>query len=178
MKYLQSQQEGDSAESRFIVDYILDIGRPNVIHFADAYQNMREHWDVSVDDLRIDVKAYRRTSRAGAYTHSLFVFELQNVSGKEGWGLGKADAIAYEMQDSWLIVDRVSMADFIVKKLGNIELQQIENSYTKPYTLCRRRGRLDLFLWIPLEDMMRFKLFSVKKHIKQNDEHIQEQRGV
>jgi hypothetical protein len=162
MVFNSSVMEGDDAETRFIIDYILHYGRPNVIVFADAFQNMREHWDVSVNDLKIDVKARRRTSRSGDFSSNYFIFELLNVSGKSGWGRGLADSICYETEESWLMVDRERLLQHVLLMTFSFVSEPLER-FSGEYLLYSRRGRKDLFTWVPLADMKQFVLFEVNK---------------
>jgi len=163
MAWTKSVSEGDSAETRFAIDYLREIGRPNVIHFSDAYQNMKEHWDLSIDDMRIDVKARRRTSRNKDFDDNVLIFELQNVNGDKGWGIGISDAIAYESLSEWLIIDRARLLEHCHLMMTPYDLNGPFGQYEGPYRPYKRKGRYDLFTWVPVEDARRFLLFSIPK---------------
>lgn len=160
MAWSKSVKEGDSAETRFVIDYLKSMGRPSAIHFADAYQNMKEHWDLSIDDMRIDVKARRRTSREKDFTDEVLIFELRNVNGDSGWGEGMSDAIAYESLSEWLIVDRARLLEHC---LSRVDPSEPSDKYDGPYKKYSRKGRYDLFTWIPISDIGDFVLLKIPK---------------
>ena len=59
-RFASSVAEGKSAEERFVADYIITYGLPETILKASQYQNIHEHWDVSINGDCIDVKGRRR----------------------------------------------------------------------------------------------------------------------
>lgn len=162
MHFSKSVNEGHSAEVRFAADYILSIGKPKLIQFANAYQDMRQHWDICIDDMKIDVKARRRVKRAGEYVEGLYIFELLNVSGKDGWGLGQADAIAYETLNTWKIVEREALAKECLSFINPRDCEPLRD-FVKPMLPYRRKGREDLFTWLTDDFISKFVLFEFNK---------------
>lgn len=163
MRFSDSVAEGDSAETRFVIDYLKQMGRPNSFVFSDAYQNMKEHWDLSIDDLKIDVKARRRKSRRSEYVDDVLIFEILNVNGSNGWGRGKADAIAYETSSDWLVIDREMLLSHCERSMEVFRDSSPSSTYKAPYYPQSRNGRSDLFCWVPIGDAKRFLLFSIPK---------------
>lgn len=160
MRFAQSIVEGESAETRFVIDYLAELGRPNIIEFANAYQNMKEHWDLSINGSKIDVKGQRRLSRAGGFSEDFAIFEMLNVNGDTGWGYGKADIIAYEFSQEWVLVERATLADFV---FDSVDLSEFLHSFDGPLKNYRRKGRKDSYTWISRADVERIHLSKINK---------------
>lgn len=60
----------------------------------------------------IDVKSMKKSNRKDATPDDqIHWIELQNVRGNPGWIYGKADFIAFELMNSWLIISRKKLID-------------------------------------------------------------------
>jgi len=160
VRFNSSIIEGESAETRFVIDYLVALGRPKLIEFSNGYQNMQEHWDLAIDDVRIDVKGQRRLSRAGSFNEEFAIFELLNVNGKTGWGYGKADIIAYEFAEEWVLVERSALADYV---FSNVDLSEVVYTFSGPLKNQTRKGRNDSFTWIPRDAIEGMYVNKIKK---------------
>ena len=99
---------GDLSEQFSHVDYVTDIGK-------------------------IDVKARKRVSRTDEDVQDELVWlEFKNVQGKQGWIYGKADIIAFEREEDFLLVKRDDLA-----KLGE-DLCDLDDRVTKGYEALQR----------------------------------------
>jgi len=163
-RFASSVAEGKSAEERFVADYILTYGLPETILKASQYQNIHEHWDVSINGDCIDVKGRRRLSRGSGFNEAYAIFEMKNVSGRLGWGYGLATFIVYEFEDRWVTVDRDKIVSIVEPKL--LEDKQVYYKFAGPYKNHSREGRNDLFTWIPVADLEEIKTSSFIKKIK------------
>lgn len=82
---------------------------------STPYQDMKHHIDViaTKDNLvcTFDVKARKKIARADESAQDDWIYvEFKNVRGDAGWLYGKANFIAFEMSDSFMIVHRRSLA--------------------------------------------------------------------
>jgi hypothetical protein len=160
LRFASSIVEGESAETRFLIDYLMAHGRPKTIEFANAYQNMREHWDIAIDSEKIDVKGQRRLSRSGGFSEDFAIFEMLNVNGDTGWGYGKADIIAYEFSAEWILIERPVLADFV---FGKVDMSVFLNVFDGPLKAYRRKGRKDSYTWIPRHELEGIHINKIKK---------------
>lgn len=100
--------------------------------------------------LTVDVKAarkYRSLDSTVSYTHTWL--ELFNVQGKPGSIQGAADVIALELQDRYILVDRVPLAQDVYQLWKHTGQGYVSNP--NPLQFLQRRGRKDGVLWYPIE---------------------------
>lgn len=83
-----------------------------------------------------------------------------NVKGRPGWLFGKADYIAFECEDCWLCVDRVSLVSILKNK---IDFSSISPNNRELYTICRRHGRLDAIVKVKTSFLYNAIHFIIKK---------------
>lgn len=100
-------------------------------------QDMHEHWDYLVDDAhKVEVKGRKRAKRSDDKPNDTIIYiEFANVNGDPGWIYGKADYIAFERPDGFLMVPRCELA-----KLAEI---LIGDKWAKRPTLYQRYRRND-----------------------------------
>lgn len=87
---------------------------------STKYQNMECHFDFwwtrmkkgKQVDLKVETKA--KTKGWGEYV----LWELLNVNGYAGWGLGDADIIVFGAPDGMYVVNRKKVTNFICKHLN------------------------------------------------------------
>jgi hypothetical protein len=107
-------------------------------------EDIEDHIDLKIT---YDVKAIKEPDEFGngAYHY----IELMNVNGKIGWLYGKADFLAFELKDYWIIVERKVLAEFIESVVTEKTVQ-----FTKePYKIYRRKDRFDKVVMIPVVDL-------------------------
>jgi len=83
--------------------------------------------------------------------------EGTNVRGDPGWLKGGANYIIFEREESWWMVNRAELLDFVNEKLK-------KNSYAmgkKPYHVYQREGRKDKITLVPFKDIEELK--DIKK---------------
>lgn len=87
---------------------------------SNAYQNMHYHYDYwwkcynkgKWRYYKLEVKY--KYKGWGVYV----LWELLNVNGDAGWGLGEADFIVFGAKDGIYVVNRAKVTAYICKKLG------------------------------------------------------------
>ena len=122
-------------------------------------QDINEHWDVSIDGVKFDIKALKKVSRSDDKVNpEIHWVEIENVHGKPGWLYGMADYIAFETDKSWLIVKRERLSQLIDDKL-----QMVVTSEPEPYKMYRRWGRYDVLTIVPTEDLRNIKTKEILK---------------
>lgn len=78
---------------------------------ASRDEDMFDHFDYRFikgdKEIKVEVKAMKRISRSDSNGQDTWIWvEFKNVQGNLGWLYGKADYVAFELQDSFLFVDR------------------------------------------------------------------------
>ncbi len=131
-------------------------------------QDQFKHIDYYVqigDDAKIsvEVKSRKKIKRSDTNLNDEYVWiEFKNVQGNRGWLYGKADCIAFEREDDFLIVNRKSLARLCEKLC---DLTKINTDVSLPlYTGYQRKGRNDLVSLIKLSDILtQIKYSTLKK---------------
>jgi len=83
---------------------------------SSEQEDMFEHWDIKLQT-KFDVKAVKRVRTAeGEPDDNIHYVEFINVNGELGWLYGKADYIAFELNEYWAIVDRRVLRMFVEGK--------------------------------------------------------------
>jgi len=111
-------ERGERAETQFAR---IAISHGWKVTAAVGRQDIDEHWDVLIEKegarYRVDVKAMKRIRRHDALTQDEWVWiELLGVREKDrGWLYGgKADWIAFERRQSFVIVPRAVLASLVL----------------------------------------------------------------
>lgn len=100
----------------------------------------------------VDVKSRKKIKRKDNNVDDEVIWiEFKNVQGKNGWIYGAANFIAFERENSFLIVSRPALAKLCEKI---VDLSQINANIKYPlYTGYQRYGRKDLLSLIKIEDI-------------------------
>ena len=118
---------------------------------ATKNQDIYEHWDFKVNKSLVDVKGLKKVSRSdGNYNYDIAWLEIQNVRGNLGWLKGKADFIAFEQKDYFLIVERGSLLNWLRKKITDVNF--VTSSRLALYRLYQRSGRKDIISMVKISD--------------------------
>jgi hypothetical protein len=148
--------DGKLKEKEF-VDLVSKPGHELV--YPTTEQDINEHWDVQIDNIKFDIKGLKKISRSDASVDpAIHWVEIENVHGKPGWLYGIADYISFETDDSWLVVKRDNLIKMVEDKLMMVVTDEPE-----PYKMYRRRGRYDVLTIVPTEDLREIKTKEVKK---------------
>ena len=124
--------------------------RDNIHKHIDKY--VTEENDKQVNTWSVDIKARKKASRSDSDAQDEWIWiEFQNVRGNAGWLYGEADNIAFETQDSFVIVDRKSLIDYVE---GAVDMGKPERkSFLAKYKTYRRANRNDLLTMVQLSEI-------------------------
>ncbi len=120
---------------------------------ASQDEDSNEHWDIEINNrFKIDIKAIKKDWRGGELNENIHWLEIRGVK-DEGWLFGgKADYIAFETVDYWVIVDRLKIIEFV----SNVCKNKIRTEDPKEalYKLYGRKGRNDVLTKVKTLDLM------------------------
>lgn len=144
-----------NSEQSFM-DACKDIGL--FVQEATKEQDMKEHWDVKVINPKtkkqslVDVKGARKKSRSDeSLDYDITWLEYKNTYGSDGSLFGKADDIAFEQKDHFLICNRKDLINWLDKKITNKDL--VYNSRDADYRIYQRKGRRDQITRVLIKDI-------------------------
>jgi hypothetical protein len=112
---------------------------------------MNEHWDYKLIDstgreIKVEVKAMKKIRRSDPTTQDKYTWiEIHGVrEWDKGWLFGgKADLIAFETKNSFVLVDRKRLINFVIKNLSEEVVYSPEEALQKDeegkYKKYRRR---------------------------------------
>ena len=124
---------------------------------ARRRENIHKHIDKYVTQesktWSVDIKARKKTSRSDSDAQDEWIWiEFQNVRGNLGWLYGEADNIAFETQDSFVIVDRKSLIDYVENAVDMAK--PVRKSYLAKYKTYQRAGRNDLLTMVEVSKII------------------------
>ena len=124
--------------------------------------NIDEHFDYVIErdgkSHKVDVKSIKRKSREDKELQDEFLWiELHGVRADDrGWLYdGKADLIAFELANSFRIVDRLELIA-LVENLVDFEAK-VSSSKDALYKIYSRKSRPDLLTMIKSEDVLQLR---------------------
>lgn len=121
---------------------------------ASRYQDIREHWDYKLEkkgtSYLVDVKSIKRINSQSDIDDSLLLVELKNVNGNPGWLIGKADYIAFQVKEGFLLVEREKLYQ-LTRKLMDFNEEPKQSTKNKKRHVWYTRsqwGRNDKFVYL------------------------------
>jgi hypothetical protein len=120
-------------------------------------QNIDEHWDFLIEkeglEFKVEVKGRKRIRRVDDEAQSDFTWvELHGVRPKDpGWLFGRADLIAFEKEDSFILVKKADLLTLVNKKVNLVA--KVNNPKEAVYKIYSRRGRKDKLTLLPMNDI-------------------------
>ena len=100
-----------------------------------------------------DVKSRKRTGRGDSrFSDDWIWIEFKNVRGNKGWIKGKADFIAFELENTFLIVNRAELRELCKKLITDTETR-VTRAREAKYLLYTRHGRKDVVTQIKTQDI-------------------------
>jgi hypothetical protein len=150
-----SLELGQKAEDEFAR---LAVKQGFAIAASAGRDNMDEHFDYVMErdgkTFRVDVKSLKRLSRRDSLTQDTYIWiELHGVRADDkGWlYAGHADLIAFELANSFRIVDRLELIALVEKLVDfNAKVASPKDALYKVYS---RKSRPDLLTMIRAEDL-------------------------
>jgi hypothetical protein len=127
--------------------------RTTDVRAADLKEQF-SHVDYISDFGKIDVKARKRVARKDANVQDDLVWlEFKNVQGKFGWLYGKADWIAFERDEDFVLVKRHDLA-LMAEKLCDVG-DRVAVGKDALYKGYQRSGRKDLLSIVKMSDILK-----------------------
>lgn len=133
----------------------------STIVFSTKEQDVAEHWDVSIDGLKYDVKSLRKENRWDSdYNENLHWVELKNVRGEIGSLFSPyVNYFAFETFDYWIIVDQQRLKNFIREKC----FDKVVGTSKDYYELYSRPNRQDIITKVKTLDLAYLATQIIKK---------------
>lgn len=147
-KYEKSIIEGVSSETRFVNM----LKNKQLVRHATKKEDILEHWDILYGTKKYDIKAPKRINRHNNYSMQFTWVEFQNVNGANGWIYGKADYIAFDFLNRWVIVSRIELKNMILSKI-KVRKIMLKTQNVEPYIPYRRKNRRDIIILVPVKDI-------------------------
>lgn len=125
---------------------------------SSAKSNMHKHIDYHLEksgkSRSFDVKSRKRTNRNDKNFNDDWIWiEFKNVQGKKGWLYGDADYIAFERENSFLVVQREELAKLCEKMVDlKSKVTHAKQAKYKSYTRWKRK---DVLSQIQVKDIIK-----------------------
>ena len=129
----------------------------------------RGHWDFIVCSQKVDVKGMKRFHRHDPEVQADYIcLELRGSGwkGNSGWLQGKANGIAFEQPNTWLIFGRQDLLNWINKTMKtrwDHTLHSTEEDIEIYKTYRRSTDKFEVFVWVPLADVMHLQYATITK---------------
>lgn len=156
--------QGQAAENVF---FDLAASKGYRVQLADRYQETREHWDCRLTkdgspSLTVEIKSQKSFSifHNGKRTKDFFLVEFVGVAGHAGWLYGKANLVAFEVENGFYLVPRKTLVEIAEAKCSPQFVDRRENMLYKTYG---RRDRQDEVSAILINDVISTRNFSFWK---------------
>jgi len=128
--------------------------------WSSEIEDMLDHIDVKIGNITVDVKGIKRVNMKDAEADpKIHWVEFQNVNGHKGWMYGKADYIAFELVEEFLLIKREDLYNFCKEKIVDRKIKSTKGFYT----LYRRKGCLDVLSLVLTEDLLKLPNLIVRK---------------
>jgi hypothetical protein len=130
-------------------------------------ENINEHWDYLIEKeglaFKVEVKSRKRISRGDNGIQSELTWvELHGVRpGDADWLFGKADLIAFEKEDSFILVRKNDLLAVVNKKVNLV--RKVSEPEEAVYKIYSRDGRKDKLTLLPMNDIESVKYDEWKK---------------
>jgi len=120
----------------------------------DIYDHIDYYVKNKTGDIKaFDVKSRKRASRGDSKFNDDWIWiEFKNVRGNKGWIKGKADFIAFELENAFLVVGRADLREFCKKRIKDTKTR-VHKPWEARYKLYTRRGRKDVLTQIKTQDI-------------------------
>jgi hypothetical protein len=164
-RYSLDIQRGQQTEKCFV--HLAERRGYNVTKTSSSV-DIKDHIDFMLikDDEKfgVDVKARKKVSKhiSNGYDDENVWVEFHNVRGDPGWLYGKADKIAFEQFDKFILVDRESLKDYCETTVVPVF---VDNSYDAVYKCKQRTNRKDVISRIPVADIIHPYSFTIDVEI-------------
>lgn len=122
---------------------------------VDAY----DHIDIITPEYTVDVKGIKKLNRwDGSFSPDIHWIEFQNVRGAKGWIYGKANYIAFQIPNEFILIDRELLLNWCRKVIVDRKPKRTKELYK----LYNREGRLDIISLVLTEDLLKLPHKKIK----------------
>ena len=159
-----SLELGERAENLF-VSLAKNLGWK--VSPASKDENIDEHWDYLIEKdalaFKVEVKSRKRISRDDDGTQSEFTWvELHGVRPADaGWLFGKADLIAFEKENSFILARKADLLAVVNEKVNLVA--KVSEPKDAVYKIYKRDGRKDKLTLLPMDDIEAVKFMEWQK---------------
>lgn len=157
-------KEGGTAEN--FVAGLLESECGGVCRKSTEEEDKKRHIDIWWDSpkkgsIGIDVKGIKKKKWTDKdVDDSIHWIEIQGVSGLRGWIYGEMDYIAFVTKTDVIFVQPEKLYGHILYNIAGKQLVDVvPNEYYIPY---QRRGRKDIVIIVPTEDLRRLSHFTIE----------------
>ena len=144
-----STKNGIEVENEFVS--LKEFSNLEIIK-ATEEQNKLEHWDWSIDNVKYDVKSQKKVNRYDSNPSNEYTYVEFTTYNHRGWIYGKADKIAFEFCDSFIITDREKLFKLVCDNMSSTGI------YDRPMEYCyyrrKRKNSSDLLMLVPIRDIV------------------------
>ena len=149
-------EQGQKAE-----DFFADIARSKgyQVQSANRFQETREHWDFllvgKTQSFKVEVKSKKAfpVFHNGKKTFDWILVEFSGITGHAGWMYGKADHVAFEMDDHFLSIPRTQLVALAENLISTDRVSRKEEMLYKSYG---RQGRQDEVGGVLVSDLLMY----------------------
>lgn len=129
----------------------------------DTKQHIDFWWLKDNEKIGVDVKGLKKNKRSDdSYDDKIHWVELLNVKGDLGWLYGEAKYIAFITHSDVIFVERDMLVTIIKDKINGKHL--VFNNPDNCYVPYQRKGRQDLIVKVPTNDLLEMSSFKIQLH--------------
>jgi len=125
-------------------------------------ENKLEHWDWKINNIKYDVKSQKKVKRFDKNPSNEFTYVEFQTYNYKGWIYGKADKIAFEFCDSYIIVDRLDLLQLVISKMDTKEI--FDRPMTYRFYKRTRKTSSDILVLVPIEDIVEISEKIIQKN--------------
>ena len=116
----------------------------------------------SQKDIEVDIKTKKRFKNK-SFDKWIWI-EFANKYGRKGWLYGRAKFIAFETADSFILVNRSELADFLQRtNVARFDLPFVNEPWRAKYRIFRRANTKETLTQIKTSDLLDLKSAQVWK---------------
>lgn len=139
------QEKGLKAEEEFS----LILQRYGVVNIANDDQNKFDHWDLSLSP-HSSSEIYLYDVKAKSNYPNYVWLELANVNGDQGSLYGKANYIAFQTDDEWIVQERLKLLNYALHYRSKNVITKLKSTEMVAFQVYQRIGTKEEIVFFPL----------------------------
>lgn len=148
-----SGRQGKRAEDLFKDLLFWRLGKQPQL--PSKQENMLWHIDWWVEGHAYDVKSRKAIRRGMLPQDNLHWIEYQNIRGDVGWLQGKSHTIAFELEFSWMLVNRERLLELVRERVDLDDVQTLEGIDNPDiWQVYHRKDQWDRITLAPLAEIL------------------------